>query len=671
MRVITLFLYLCFSVAALAQNYDFEKVSKEELEEKYNPLDSTAHATYLYKKRRTYIEYDQNYGFQLITDIHERIKIYTKDGFDYATQQVELYKSGSDQEKISSIKANTYNLVDGNIEETKLDKNGIFKTEISKYYDETKFTMPNIKEGSVIEYKYNITSPFYSNVDDFVFQHAIPVKVLKATFETPEYFNFKLNTKGYLEIKPKIETKNDKITFTSKERSGGAGFQVSTTTFNSSSLDFFKTITTYNLSDIPALKDEPFVNNINNYRSAIQYELSYTKFPDGALKYYATTWEDVVKTIYESSNFGLELDRTGYFETEVNALIAGISDPLVRASLIFNFVKTKIKWNAYIGKYTDVGVRKAYKDQVGNVAEINLMLTAMLRHAGLNANPVLVSSRQNGIPLFPTLEGYNYVISCIETEQGVILLDASNKYAIPNILPTRALNWEGLIIRKNKTSSTINLYPSESSKKTVTLLFNLDDSGTLKGNIRSLLTSHNAMSFREDYMGTNKEQFLEKLENKYKGIDIEDYEVINDINLSEPITETYKFTLENQADVIGDKIYFSPMFFLKTSENPFKLEKREFPVDFGFPSDTSYRILINIPEGYKVESLPEPIALVMPDNLAEFSYNIVDNGKSIQVRISDKINTTIVSSIYYDSLKPYFSKLIEKQAEKIVLTKIK
>ena len=74
----------------------------------------------------------------------------------------------------------------------------------------------------------------------------------------------------------------------------------------------------------------------------------------------------------------------------------------------FNFLKSKVKWNGFYGKYTDKGVRKAYKDRVGNVAEINLILTSMLRFAGLNANPVLVSSRGNGIPIFPTTNGFDY-----------------------------------------------------------------------------------------------------------------------------------------------------------------------------------------------------------------------------------------------------------------------
>ena len=156
----SLLILLVVSQLSSAQNYKFGKVSKEELEEKFNPLDSSASATYLYKYRKTFFEYQQSTGFELVTVVHERVKIYNQQGFDYATKAVSLYKSNSNQEKVTNIKAYTYNLIDGKIEGTKLKKDGIFKTETSKYRNQTKFTMPNIKEGSVVEYSYKIISPF-------------------------------------------------------------------------------------------------------------------------------------------------------------------------------------------------------------------------------------------------------------------------------------------------------------------------------------------------------------------------------------------------------------------------------------------------------------------------------------------------------------------------------
>ena len=246
MRIVTILLSLSIPLNALAQDYKFGKVSKEELAETYNALDSSASASYLYKNRKTFFEYYGQDGFQMITEFHERIKIYNQEGFDYATKSIILHKSGSDDEEFSSLKAFTYCLENGKIVDTKIDKKSIFKTEKNKYRNEVKFTMPNINEGCVIEYKYRVQSPFYSNVDDFVFQNDIPTKKLIAKFEAPEYFKFKVSMRGSLSITPKKEHRRGSLRI------------------GSSDIDFSTEYHEYNLSDVPALREEPYVNNINN-----------------------------------------------------------------------------------------------------------------------------------------------------------------------------------------------------------------------------------------------------------------------------------------------------------------------------------------------------------------------------------------------------------------------
>ena len=666
-NVFTVLVVLFISQSFIAQNYKFGKVSIEELQEKNHPLDSSANAAYLYKYRKTSFEYQQEKGFQLVTEIHERIKIYNQEGFDYATKSISLYKSNSNKEKVNTIKAYTYNLVDDKIEDTKLKKDGIFKTELSKYYDETKFTMPNIKEGCVIEYEYRIVSPFYQNVDEFRFQHDIPIKNLKAKFVVPEYFVFNPRVKGFLSISPTIKGGKGRLIYKNKislNESRG-----SRQTYNKGEVEYSKKEYFYNLSNVVALKNEPYVNNIDNYRSSVKYELSFTKFPESQEEYFSATWEDVVKSIYRSYSFGEELNKTGYFEKDIDALIASVSDPKRRVALIYNFVKHKVKWNRYHGIFTNQGVRKAYKEQVGNVAEINLMLTSMLRYAGIEANPVLVSTRNHGVPLFPTRDGYNYVISCVEFPTGYVLLDATSLYGSPNILPKKLLNWKGRVVKKGGTSTTVNLYPNDNSKTTILMAANLKENGDINGSYRSSKTNHSALSYRERYINADKDDYLEKLENSLGGIEITDFKVTNAKELSKPVLESYKFVKESQADVIGDKIYFSPLFFLRTTENPFKLEKREFPVDFGYPASNNYRITVNLPEGYNVESIPEAKVVTLPDNLGAFKYVISQKESSIQVSVNTKMNESIVSPLYYETLKEYFKQMIEKQNEQIVLTK--
>ncbi len=168
----------------------------------------------------------------------------------------------------------------------------------------------------------------------------------------------------------------------------------------------------------------------------------------------------------------------------------------------------------------------------------------------------------------------------------------------------------------------------------------------------------------------DKDQFLEKLENKHEGLEIDEFSVKNNLNLSKPVMESCTFTMESQADIINDKIYFSPLFFMRMTENPFKLETREFPVDFGYPKEDIYRFSITLPEGYKVETIPESKKLALPENLGSFTYRIVSKGNMIQLIVDSKINTPIVSPIYYDALKAYFSGLIETENEQVVLSRI-
>ena len=656
-----------------AQDYKFGEVSKEELEEKFSRIDSSAAAEYLYKYRKTNFEYNAGVGFKLVTRVHERIKIYNKDGFDYATKKVVLFKNSSSKEELSKLKAKTYNLQGGEIVEVSLKKEGEFKVELSDYRSQESFTMPNIKEGSVIEYKYEVTSPFISNVDEFVFQHGIPIRKLEATLDSPEYFVFRVNTKGFFNVVPKTERVNRTLNYQQRVADGGGNGPLKglgSTKVQRGSQQYFSNISKYEMQNVPALKDEPYVNELNNYRAGVKYELSYTQFPDTPRESYATSWEAVVKAIYDSSRFGNELKRTSYFEDDVDAIISGVNEPQEKMLKIFDLVKSKVKWNEFYGKYTRDGVRKAYKEGVGNVAEINLMLTAMLSYAGLNSNPVLVSTRSNGIPLFPTREGYNYVVSSVEFPEGTVLLDATSAYSSPSVLPFRTLNWNGRIIKNDGTSKTIGLYPENKSTTRIFLNANLSPTGSIQGKLRKSLSNHKAMSFRNSFNTASEDEFIRNLEEENGKIEISNLDVKNNNDLSKSAVLSYEYSMDNDIDVISDRIYFSPLLFLTTTENPFRLEQRDFPVDFGYPSGMSIASSITIPDGYQVENLPKSLSIALPEEMGSFKFMLINKGSLLQLKVSTEMNLAIVPVQHYLNLKEFYKKMIEKMNEKVVLSKI-
>jgi len=663
------FLFLFF-FNANAQEFKLGKVSIAELEQKVHPKDSTAVAAILYKKGKVTFEFSQREGFVMITEVTTRIKIYKKDGYDWATKSIDYGLDNNRREDVTFSNAVTYNLVGGKIEKTKLKSEGEFDEIYNKYHGIKKITMPNVKEGSVIEFQYVLRSPNFAAMRDWYFQNDIPVDHSEFTTYIPEYYVYKPNLKGFILPKISNDTRRQIIPFNADRGPaplvGGSDLVSST----ANKLEFNENITTYIADNLPAMKEEGFVNNIDNYTTSVGLELTTVKYPNSKIELFSTDWESVAKKIYDNEDFGLELNKTGYFENDLIAVTAGLTAEDEIISAILNYVKSTVKWNDYNSYFCNDGVKKAYKDKIGNAAEINLMLTAMLRAAGLKSNPVLISTRENGIAIFPNRTAFNYVIAAVESPSGLILLDATSKFSTPNVLPFRDLNWLGRLIRKDGTSEEVDLMPKKASNDNVFMNYAIDATGKITGKLRRQRTDYNAMAYRSKVENIKEEEYLEKLENENEKIEIAEYSRTNEKDILLPVIETCSFSGTNLCDFIGEKMYINPMLFFTKTESPFKQDTREYPIDFGFPFIDKYLINIQIPDGYAVESLPSPAKLDMEDGLGSCVYLSNVNGNSIQISISHQINTPIVPADYYSMLKDFYLAMINKETEKIILKKV-
>lgn len=644
-------LIFLISLNSFAQKYELGEVTIEELKQKEHTIDTSAVAAILFKKGEVNYIYSQFDGFFSETNVKMKVKVYKKEGTSWGNFEFPLNNESTTKQTINVRSAITYNLEEGKIEKSKLKSDGEFEEKINEFWLNKKIVLPNVKEGSIIEIDYTIKNIGMGTLDEWEFQENIPLDHVEYTTRIPEYYVYKTYIKGWMPIKINKENIYRKIVLKSQE------------------INYIESKTIYSLEKVSAIKNEIYVNNIKNYTSSIQHELSMTKFPNAFVQTYSNDWDTVTRKIYEYDGFGPELETTGYFESDINELLKTATSPLQKAGLIFNFVKNKMSWNERYGYGCLNGVKKAYKENTGNVADINLMLTSMLRYAGLKASPVLISTQSNGIALYPSRSAYNYVIAGIELENQVVLLDATNKYALPGILPIRVLNWYGRIIRDYGSSATIELMPKSASNDVVNLIATIKPDGEIFGKIREQYFDYNAYIFRNNYNGISKESYISKLEKDFSGLEITDYSVQNSNDLTKPIVENYSFTNNNSTEIIGNKIYFSPLLFLVKTENPFKQDKREFPVDFSIPFSDSYNIVINIPEDYEVESLIESIKFVLPENYGHYIFNITSNVTSIQISTTFNINAPIIPVDKYEALKEFYKVMIEKQNEKIVLKK--
>ena len=672
MKVKTLIITILTCNLLLAQNFKFGKVTKEELEESVNRVDPEANAAVLYKKEDIFYRYSQNEGFTQAREVFERIKIYNKEGFEYATKRVRLLdRSATKKEKLTGLKGYTHNIENGKLIKTKLKKENSFEEKTNKFWATEVFTMPNIKEGTVIEFSYTIESPFIS-IRDVVLQYSIPIQNLDVDIRIPEFFNFKKTLNPKASFYPKIQESkvSRKENLSIKERSSSLGFRSTTSKFSTDDWEFAENVIKITEKNIKPLIEEPYLSSIDNYRAKLILEYEFFKGPDGEIKNYATNWDKVTKTIYDRELFGAQIEKNNYYKEDLDAVLNGKTDELSKAYAVLNFVKSKVKWNDFYGYMSSEGVKKAYKEGQGSSGDINLMLTSMLKYAGLKVNPVLVSTRANGIPIVPTRSGFNYLISGVETAKGMLLLDATNQYTTANVLPTRANNWQGRRISDTGNSEWINIANyAPKSKEVVSLSMTLNNDLSVNGKVRKILSNQEAYQFRNNYLNKDKTELVKLFEKDKGELEISELEISNGNDLSKPIQYTYAYNLNDAVEEIGNKLYFSPLVFLANTENIFKAETRLYPIDFVFKSNTKYMVNIKLPENYKVESLPENAKVQLNENACEFSFISKENGQYLQFIVGLDMNKTLFLPQEYEVLKQFFQTMVDKQSEKVVLVK--
>lgn len=632
------------------------------------PEDSSAAAVVLADYGTAYFAFSSDKGFQLMLDKHLRIKILNKNGLEYANQQIPLFHRGTNKEVVSGLKGVTYNLQDAKVVKEKLDKKQIFNESYNEHYNIVKFTMPNVREGSVIDIKYTVASDFIYNLVTWEFQREIPVRWSELRARVPEYFHYKNFMSGFLTLTLN-ETSNyeDSFNYTYRETKLGAGGGIEK---HSGTLKPKGTIYRWAIEKAPAIKEEAYITTISDYTSKIEFELNYTKFPGKTMEYFSSSWEKLNKEFMEHERFGKQLNRARYMQDILNQLTAEASSDTEKISRIVQYVNTNFHCNGKNRVYTENNLKKVFDEKKGNVAEINLLLTLMLREAGLQANPVILSTRSHGRvnPVIPLQQDFNYVVSHVRLGDEYVLLDATEPTLPPGMLPYQCLNQQGRLISEDFTT-WVPLLNNEIIKKTSQAELVLAESGAFSGNLTMKHEGYAATRNRLKFMSEGKEKYLEEIYEE-EGWNISDHTIEDAETVSRVMNESLTVELPEAVTLAGDRMYFQPLLLYGEKENPFKLENRVFPVDFGCPMETLSMIKIIIPEGYEVEEVPEQMILSLPDQSGVFRFSVNKAGEELMVVNNLKISKAFYSPEEYQSLRKFFELVVAKHAEQVVLKKI-
>ncbi len=574
---------------------------------------------------------------------HVRIKILNKEGFEWADAAMPLYKSGSAEERVIKFKGSTFNVENGKLVETDVSKDNMFKEKFNRNINLQKFTFPNVKEGSILEYTYTISSEFLFNFPNWQFQSKIPTRHSEYWAVIPEFCVFQKYMQGYLPVNYEVKKSNGS--------------------------DFVANGHHWTMTDVPAFKSEPYMTSEEDYMAKINFAISHISFPGQPVIEIMGSWEKLAKVLLEDEDFGKVVTGGGFLKKEVEGVIAGISDPKAKVAAIYNYVKNTIEWNGVEDIYAD-NLKQVIETKKGTAADINLLLASMLRKADIDVDMVLLSTRDHGFvrQSYPMAKQFNYTIVRAKVGDTFLLLDATEKYLPMSILPQRCLNGEGLLVSKTNTG-WVNLESKGKARTVVDSDFAVDASGTLLGKIHYSLDGYDASASRKRFFKDGEEEFFKNFKSsKIWEINSSLYENAKDIE--KPAVQKYDVSIPSHASVAGSQIYLNPFLAEATIENPFKAETRVYPVDYGSPVEKTYIAKFKVPEGYSIDEVPQSKIIAMPGNGARFVYSVNVTGDVISVVRTLAINKSLFIQTEYPQLREFYNQIVAKQSEQIVFKKM-
>ncbi len=430
-KIFLVLLSICFNYSLNAQQAEkFGKVSKEVLEMTSYEKDKDAEAIVLFDVGNSYMQFiDSEGGFVLRHERHKRIKILKQEGTKYANVEVSFYvpESNKGKESITGLKAYTYNLENGKMVETKMDKDAIFTENVDENWKKRKFTLPNVKVGSVIEYRYTLNSDFISTYQPWLFQDEIPTLFSEYKASYPEYYKYQMHFTGYEPFV--VNEKGTQSSFFVISSKDVSGFLVRKTEVNNDKINYMDITHHWVTKDVPAFRGEKYITTARDYITKVEFELSGIEYPNSMPKYFSNSWTDVAKRLLDIDGFGSELDRKGAIKDIAEAKIAKITDKAQQVAALYS-VAREIKWNEEYRLFASKNVKDVLAEKIGNSADINLLFIALCRAVNINAYPVVLSTRSHGRlrTYSPSLSILNHVITLVELgEEQRILIDASDK----------------------------------------------------------------------------------------------------------------------------------------------------------------------------------------------------------------------------------------------------
>ncbi len=619
-----------FAYMLRAQTPDlrYGKVSDEEWNMTYCDFDSTAPAVILLDKG--VITFDNG---TVNIERHRRIKIFREEGFEYADIQIPFYHRDKD-EWIENFFAQTLvKGADGKVEKVKVKDE--FTEQVNDYWSQFKFSFPAIANGVIIEYSYRYVSKRFYFLSPWEFQHELPVLYSELNASVPETLNYSFLLFG------------DQLP---KRYTGG-------------------TLSNWVLEKQPGYKDEAFVYNPKDYINKIEFQL--TSYWDGsAMRKVLRSWDQLGDDLRQEYR---PLMRRARREKEsFEAVIAEASTELEKVEALVTHFRKIYQWDNYFSIYPKQGLDELLTTGKGTNSLINLWFIGALKALGLNAEPVLISTRSNGkvVRNFPLLSQFNTVICQVNCDGKGYLIDVVERGGKLHFdqLPVEDLNYSGLLLGEDSTS-WIDILPKVASKYTTLVELDLA-AGT--GKVGKRYMGYPAAEQRKNIifgeaLDLAKGQTVDGAVGQ--SLELLDQSIENIEETDQPLMITYLMK-GDPVEADASTLYLTPLSWSNFQEVKFKKKERHFPVELEYPFMDQLSMSITLPPGYVLEEAPKDILLKLPNDTGQFTYrvNVLKDKCLIDIRM--KINEVYLVPEMYFHLKEFFEQIKEKISESIVFKKM-
>ncbi len=653
---LTIIIIFGFSNQSFAQDppIEYGEIPLEDLLMKSFPADTNASALILCDYGEAHIDNDLNLVFDRIT----RIKIFNKNGYDWATRSITI---NSEHERLDELEAETYFLnEDDEMDDKELDDDDIFEEKVNDNWTNYKFTLPALSPGCIVEIHYRIVSEYISYIRNWEFQHTEPVRWSEYRIRSPYGIKFSAVLRGY-EPFAVNETKQVTQVF------GGTAAALLGNRI--SRCNQYRWV----VKDAPALRKEPYITTIHDYTNKVEVQLASISFPGRGSKQYLEDWTSFSKELMDHQKFGDEIDITGNVEDQTKLITDGISSPREKMKAIYNWVAKSITCTGTNRIFADKDVDDVIESKKGSDAEISFLLLSMLKSAGISCDPVILSTRDNGIiqDLYPILDQFNYVIARAKIGSEYYYLDATDPLRPMDIIPSKILGVKGLVL-KNGSPNWVTFSTRQREITALVTGISLNEDGTVKGSIQIQFSGYGALIVRKDFEDedeTEKDVVKSLLKIEKSGFSIDSVKIEDKDSLEKPLNFRAWISSQDYAQSNGDMIYINPFIVGRDQDNPFKTSARKFPIDYGYKRNYTSVINIKIPKGYKLKESIESHRFVVGQNYIVYSQQANLTGDNLQILIKSDVNSFKIDPKYYSKIRELYAKIISAQSSQLVLEK--